>query len=301
MNMNPSEIEALLRRVPGFQPPTALREQLHRAILLNHQPAQDSLGAGKSWWRPRWLVFVPACLTFFAVMVFAIQYFDVRRTKERLDALKVAGSAGANPFGTASPAVSPEKPFSEENPRTELERLEATARQLKSQLADMNLLRQKIYQLKAELAAKDTPTPDPNDDKRKDESRQCLKNLGRLGIAGRMWAADHNSVYPSNIVSMAEQIADMGPDFPEGLHCPSDTTRRASTDWKSFVSTSVSYEYLAANGSETDPQRVMFRCPIHGHITMSDGSVDAEIGIKHPESLKTIDGRIYFYGLPATK
>ena len=38
---------------------------------------------------------------------------------------------------------------------------------------------------------------------------------------------------------------------------------------------------------------MLFRCPIHGHVCLSDGSVQAEVAKKHPDWLVQRDGKLY--------
>jgi len=55
----------------------------------------------------------------------------------------------------------------------------------------------------------------------------------------------------------------------------------------------MSYEFLAASGTDTEPQRVMFRCPIHGNVTLCDGSVQRGIAKTHPERFIERDGKLF--------
>ncbi len=43
-----------------------------------------------------------------------------------------------------------------------------------------------------------------------------------------------------------------------------------------------------------EPDRVVFRCPIHGSITMADSSVVVGVAKEHPELLAAKDGKVYF-------
>jgi hypothetical protein len=38
---------------------------------------------------------------------------------------------------------------------------------------------------------------------------------------------------------------------------------------------------------------VLFRCPIHGHITLCDGSVQARVALEHPDWLVVRKGKLY--------
>jgi hypothetical protein len=80
---------------------------------------------------------------------------------------------------------------------------------------------------------------------------------------------------------------------PKILVCPGDHAREAAKDWGSFTSANCTYDFLAASSPDIEPDRVLFRCPIHGHIGLSDGSVHAYIAKEHPERLEQRDGKLY--------
>lgn len=58
----------------------------------------------------------------------------------------------------------------------------------------------------------------------------------------------------------------------------------------------LSYEFLAAGEKEADrePQRISVRCPIHGNIGLSDGSVQSRVAKEHPDWLVERDGKLFF-------
>lgn len=45
----------------------------------------------------------------------------------------------------------------------------------------------------------------------------------------------------------------------------------------------------------------MFRCPIHGHVCLADGSVQSGVAKEHPEWLIVLDGKLYFGNPPPPK
>jgi hypothetical protein len=81
---------------------------------------------------------------------------------------------------------------------------------------------------------------------------------------------------------------------PKILFCPADTGRQAAANWSTFASGNCSYEYLAPSAPDTEPTRVMFRCPIHGSLGLCDGSVQMGVGKTHPEWVIQRDGKLYF-------
>jgi len=60
---------------------------------------------------------------------------------------------------------------------------------------------------------------------------------------------------------------------PKILTCPSDSSRPRSISWDQFNPASVSYEFPSREPSEIEPYTVFTRCPLHGHLGLSDGSV----------------------------
>jgi len=82
---------------------------------------------------------------------------------------------------------------------------------------------------------------------------------------------------------------------PKILICPADTNRVVARGWEGFSAVNCSYEYLTpgVTNAERDPERVLSRCPIHGHVGLCDGSVQAELARKHPDWLKEREGKLY--------
>ena len=85
---------------------------------------------------------------------------------------------------------------------------------------------------------------------------------------------------------------------PKILACPGDKTREAAKGWASYTAANCSYEYLAPAAPETEPSRVLFRCPIHGHVCLCDGSVQSYVAKQHPERLVQRDGKLYLDDSP---
>ena len=114
-----------------------------------------------------------------------------------------------------------------------------------------------------------------------------------MGLSVRCWALDNNDFSPPDMLSMSNELS-----TPKILVCPADKTREAANGWASYSSSHCSYEYLAPSapavyGSVTELARVIFRCPIHGNVCLSDGSVQAEVAKKHPDWLVQRAGKLY--------
>jgi hypothetical protein len=85
---------------------------------------------------------------------------------------------------------------------------------------------------------------------------------------------------------------------PKILRCPGDHAREAATSFIAYTPANCSYEYLAPSAPDTEPTRVLFRCPIHGHVCLSDGSVQGGVAKLHPERLVYRDGKLYLEDSP---
>jgi hypothetical protein len=118
---------------------------------------------------------------------------------------------------------------------------------------------------------------------------QCVNNLKQLGLAVKVWALDNDGVYPPDVLQMTNEMA-----TPKILVCPADTARHSAKDWASYTLANCSYEYLAASArSDDDPQRVIFRCPVHGSVTLCDASVQS-FDKPHPERFVERDGKLFY-------
>ena len=100
----------------------------------------------------------------------------------------------------------------------------------------------------------------------------CVNNMKQLALASRIWAIDHGDVSPPDILSMTNKVysrqscwSALGIEQTRGgkglgiLH----PGRIAPTDNLAPSAPNVG----------TEPDRVAFRCPIHGTVARCDGSV----------------------------
>ena len=110
--------------------------------------------------------------------------------------------------------------------------------------------------------------------KDKAQSIQCINNLKQIGLAAKIYAVDHEDNFPPDLESVRDELAS-----PRVLICPQDPSAPAfdGLSWETFSMEQSSYEYLAAGQKDDgqNPDRVLARCRIHGHVCRMDGSVQA--------------------------
>ena len=105
----------------------------------------------------------------------------------------------------------------------------------------------------------------------------CVNNLRQIGLATRIWSLEHNETFPPDFLTMSNELIS-----PKILICPEDKQHVAAADWAHFdPKQHVSYEFLLPNAKEADAMsKPAFRCPIHGHVGLGDGSVQPKGGTR---------------------
>ena len=83
-----------------------------------------------------------------------------------------------------------------------------------------------------------------------------------------MWADDNGGNYPSNQVTLSNEII-----ATKILICPADPARHPAANWFSLTSDNSSYEVVASGLSNQAPGAVFLRCKVHGHLGYADGTV----------------------------
>ncbi|MDW8308326.1 MAG: hypothetical protein RMK20_03025 [Verrucomicrobiales bacterium] len=104
--------------------------------------------------------------------------------------------------------------------------------------------------------------------KRKTESVLCGNQMASIGCAARLWAQDHDGLFPSDLLSMSNEVI-----TPELFVCPGDHARQPAARWAVFTPADSSYEIVAPGVKDGDTNGGFLRCKIHGHLGYADGTV----------------------------
>lgn len=296
--MNTTEIENLLRQAPKPKPPMGLKQRVaaQASALLARQAVQTAPArrASGNWLMRWWPALGPAAVSLACAALFTAQQLEINKLERQAEAQKEAVKATAAPVGTlASEAATPAAVRAEEQ---ELQRLKKLVASLAADVSRLEQIHGENKKLRAQLASASATSFTPEemqaleDAKQKAMSIHCVNNLKQLGLAVRVWALDNGDMTPPNLLSMTNEMS-----TPKILACPADTAHPAATGgWANYSSANCSYEYLAPSAPEDEPTRVLFRCPIHGNITLCDGSVQARVGKEHPDRLVQRDGKLYY-------
>jgi hypothetical protein len=299
------EIENVLRAAPKPAPPAGLKEQLIAQVRLTAvRPASDSpesKTAPSGWLRRWWPGLAPAAVSLACAVGLTTQQMEIRDLQRAIhdlsrDAAPNADSPSAPNLGTNDVSAG-----SDTMARTEQEiaRLKELASQLAAEVAELEQMRADNGKLRAQLAKPPTGFLSPDETealakaKEKAESIACINNLKQLGLSVRTWALDNGDMSPPHVLEMTNEMS-----TPKILWCPGDHAREAATSFASYTSANCSYEYLAPSAPETEPMRVLFRCPIHGIVCLCDGSVQGGVAKLHPEQLVHRDGKLYLEDSP---
>ena len=131
-------------------------------------------------------------------------------------------------------------------------------------------------------------------------SLQCVNQLKQICLAFRIWSADNNDRYPFNAstkVGGTMELCARGSDgfdanarihfqvmsnelnTPKLLVCPADSSKQPAIDFRRLQAANVTYLMRSGtNIDETNPEEILVRCPIHGHVGLRDGSVKKGTG-----------------------
>jgi hypothetical protein len=104
--------------------------------------------------------------------------------------------------------------------------------------------------------------------KEKAQTIQCMNNLKQIGMATRLYASEHQHVYPSDFKSIEQELGS-----PKVLRCPADKTKTTATSFSTLSGDNISYEIVNPGMSDSDASQVYARCPIHGSELRGDGAV----------------------------
>jgi hypothetical protein len=292
MKLSESEIERLIREPRQFTPPAVLKERLIEQIPAKEIVSRPLIMKPGGWLRRWWPALAPAAVSVACAMVLTAQQGRIRELKANIQALSQAPTTESNqPSNNAAAALDASAEIEQE-----INRLRELAGRLKVEIGQLQQLQTENVKLRAQVAAPPelglTAEEAESLAKAKEKalSIACINNLKQFGLAVRIWALDNNESNPPNVLSMSNELS-----TPKILVCPADTTRQVAPDWASFTVANCSYEFLVPDEKAPDrePQRVLVRCPIHGHIGLCDGSVQSKVAKEHPDWLVERDGRLY--------
>ncbi|MCC7375527.1 MAG: hypothetical protein IT581_12800 [Verrucomicrobiales bacterium] len=306
MDFNENQIESTLRRAPKPAPPAGLAMKITEAMRKEQRRAGGALGksgtgltlgrASAGGWRRWWPMALPAAVTAAFAVTWAVRQSEVGRLEEQVRSLRE--QVVEAPAVASTPAVAPAPGTMESGSSVdsaELERLRGLASGLTAEVAVVDDLRGQLAQATQQLASRrQQVSPEmrmAEDQRNRAQSIVCINNMKQLGLAVRLFATDNNDDFPRDIMGTTNYLG-----TPKVLVCPEDSGREAAENWGSFTVANLSYEFLASGPGthEIEPTRVMFRCPIHGHVTLCDGSVQQSVATKHPEALVWRNGKLFF-------
>jgi len=305
MNTMEQEIENLLRAAPKPAPPTGLKERLIALVRLPAgrpaSPTFEAATAPASWLHRWWPVLAPATVSLACAVGLTMQQMEIRDLRQAIEELSREAVPKGGALSTLTVHTNDAAPHADAAARTQQEvaRLKELASQLVAEVAQLERLRAENMKLRTQLAEPPAGflTPDETEAlakaKERAESVACVNNLKQLGLALRLWANDHGDMFPPDVLSMTNEV-----HTPKILVCPGDRAREAAESWASYTAAHCSYEYLAPSAPETEPDRVAFRCPIHGNVGLCDGSVQRGIAKEAPERLVQRDGKLYLFFPP---
>jgi hypothetical protein len=299
--MNDEQIERLLRKAPRPTAPVGLSERLQADIALPR--VAESAPAGRTETAPfirRWFPAISFAAIFLScILTIGVQTSQIGELKRDNETLRASAQ---NLEQLRLENAEYQKLLAA---REELDRLRKDYAELQQLRADISKLRaqqQEVEKLGAEnrqlLAAGGAPKQPKTDDdffartedpSAKSQSIQCINNLKQIGLAARLWANDNSDVFPPDFLSMASYH-----NAPMILVCPADKARKPAGNWQEFGPANVSYEFLNPNGSETNPYVVLTRCPVHGHVGLSDGSVQHGGGLGRTFTITVKEGKQIF-------
>lgn len=296
--MNTPELENTLRCAPAPRPPAGLKEQLIEQVRVPgaaHSTYRPATGTGPVQWLRRWWpVLVPGAASLACAVVIGLQQAEIDELEKTVTLLTEATAGSGGTGADADPDSTPGTQAAQA-PEDELARLRALLQQLAAEIEQLRQLGRENEAMRAELASL-TQAFSPEETAALEAIRQkammieCVNNLKQMGLAAIIWANKHEDTFPADLASLNIHLSK-----PRTLWCPADTARAPAADWPSFTPAHSSYEYLAPQSAAyAEPNRVVFRCPVHGSIAIADGSAHMGVAKTSPELIAEQDGKLYF-------
>lgn len=292
MKLSDNDIEDLLRRAPRPQPPASLKEKLHADLDLFPSGTRPSAGAGllHTGWMRWWPSLAAGGLTAICLVVLGVQQTQINELRRSIEQLQ--HQTDPTPANSEQLEILKRSGMSRLpnlNSRAEIDRLRQEAQTLAKEANELPVIQAENAQLHTNPALQ--PAVDAQEFEGLKQARAkaqnivCINHMKQLGLAVRVWANDHDDTFPPDVPSMANEISST-----RILVCPDDPDRKPAANWQEWSPANLSYIYLG--GSETEPSRVMFRCPVHGNVTLGDGSVQSS-NEQGPPPLMQKDGKLY--------
>src|SRR5260370_34923964 len=70
------------------------------------------------------------------------------------------------------------------------------------------------------------------------QSVQCVSNLKQIGLAARIWANDHQNVFPPDFISMKDELGS-----PRILFCPADAATIRVAECQLLIPSALNYRF----------------------------------------------------------
>jgi hypothetical protein len=299
--MNEEQIEQVLRAAPPVRTPAGLLEKLQSEIELPRQQNStrktESITISNHGWLKRWIpalsfaAFFISCLVVVGVQTNTLS--ELKRENERLGAaaqeLETLRTQNAEYQRLYAQSQAMEQ-LRKDN--AELHRLKEEVAKLREEVGEVEKLRAENEKLQAmnAAAAQQTGAATGGDffaeAEAKADSIRCINNMKQICLAGRIWAQDHNEIYPADFISMTNEL-----NTPIILKCPADKTGK-TPEWSDVAAGRVSYQIVTPGASTAEPQVVYVRCLIHGNIIgLADGSVQKLGGTNYASKLVQENGK----------
>jgi hypothetical protein len=297
--MNDTVIENLLFRAPSPEPPADLLALLQTQIVLPENPPaiRDHVNG---WQNPlrRWFpvlafgLFLVSCAVILGVQANLV--LQLRRENESLRAAAADLKAREqnDPAAAASRAQLAELAQLRAD-HADLLRLRAEVAALRKRADETAQLQADNEKLAAAAQAEGTPAESP-EQKAQRESAECEMHLKQIGVALRIWAGDNGDRYPTSVIEMTNELG-----APIILICPGDRSNESEVKnlrtlgWQAFRPELTSYQFILSGEKEDSfPQRIIAKCPIHGHVLTADCFVATNALASGHYREATIDGRL---------